>query len=81
MLLEQGYRIPGAKAKLALLYAPDADFAAVLAKAEALRGEYEVTVLPQAKKAGKQFAALDAAGFAGAAFMDKEEIKLFAPQA
>ncbi len=81
ILLEQGYRIPGAKAKLALLYAPDADFAAVLAKAEALRGEYEVTVLPQAKKAGKQFAALDAAGFAGAAFMDKEEIKLFAPQA
>ena len=35
ILLEQGYQIPGAKPKMALLYLKDADFAAVLAKADA----------------------------------------------
>mgnify|MGYP000946619100 CR=1 FL=1 len=55
ILLEQDYQIPGAKQKLALLYLKDADFAAVLAKADALRAAYDVTVLPQAKKLGKQF--------------------------
>ncbi len=34
ILLEQGYQIPGAKQKMALLYLKDADFAAVLAKAD-----------------------------------------------
>ena len=34
-------------------------------------------VLAQAKKLGKQFAQLEAAGFAGAAFADKDELKLF----
>ena len=53
ILLEQGYQIPGAKPKMALLYLKDADFAAVLAKAESLRADYDVTVLPQAKKLGK----------------------------
>lgn len=77
ILLEQGCQIPGAKPKLALLYRPADDFAAVLQKAGALRGEYDVTVLAQAKKAGKQYAALQAAGFAGCAFMDKDELKLF----
>ena len=38
---------------------------------------YNVTVLQQAKKLGKQLGQLEAAGFAGAAFMDKEEIKIF----
>ena len=35
VLLEQGYQIPGAKARLALLYLPEADFAEVLAKGRA----------------------------------------------
>ena len=78
ILLEQGYQIPGAKAKLALLYPAGADFPAVLARAEALRADYAVTVLPQGKKLGKQLAGLEAAGFAGAAFFGKEELKLFA---
>ncbi len=47
ILLEQGYQIPGAKQKIALLYGKDADFPAVLAKAAALRDTYNVTVLPQ----------------------------------
>ncbi len=44
-----------------------------------LRDSYNVTVLPQAKKLGKQLGQLEA-GFAGAAFMDKDEIKIFAQQ-
>ena len=77
ILLEQGYQIPGAKAKLALLYQKGADFAAVLHQAEALREQYNVTVLAQGKKLGKQLGQLEAAGFVGAAFAGKEEIKLF----
>ena len=80
ILLEQGYQIPGAKQKIALLYGKDADFTAVLAKAADLRSNYNVTVLQQAKKLGKQLGQLEAAGFSGAAFMDKDEIKIFAQQ-
>ena len=78
ILLEQGYQIPGAKPKVALLYPAGADFPAVLAKAEALRADYAVTVLAQGKKLGKQLAGLEAAGFAGAAFAGKDEINWFA---
>ena len=80
ILLEQGYQIPGAKQKIALLYNSDVDFPAVLAKAAQLRDTYNVTVLPQAKKLGKQLGQLEASGFAGAAFMDKDEVKIFAQQ-
>ena len=80
ILLEQGYQIPGAKQKIALLYGKDTDFPAVLRKAAALREQYNVTVLPQGKKLGKQLGQLEAAGFAGAAFMDKDEVKIFAQQ-
>ena len=45
-----------------------------------LRDTYNVTVLPQAKKLGKQLGQLEASGFAGAAFMDKDEVKIFAQQ-
>ena len=77
ILLEQGYQIPGAKQKIALLYGRDADFTAVLSRAASLRETYNVTVLPQGKKLGKQLGQLEAAGFAGAAFMDKDEVKIF----
>ena len=80
-LLEQGYQIPGAKPKMALLYLKDADFAAVLAKAEQLRADYDVTVLPQAKKLGKQFGTLEAAGFNAVAFADNEDVKLLGQKA
>ena len=76
ILLEQGYAIPGAKAKLALLYLPEADFADVLTKAETLRAEYDVTVLPQAKKLGKQFGTLEGAGCNAVAFADNDDIKV-----
>ena len=75
ILLEQGYTIPGAKPRLALLYLPEADFAQVLAKAERLRADYDVTVLAQAKKLGKQFGTLEAAGYQAAAFADNDDIR------
>ena len=74
ILTEQGFAVPSA-AKLALLYRPEDDFAEVLNKAQRLRGEYAVTVLPQQKKLGKQLGALEGAGFAAAAFFDNDEIK------
>ena len=74
------HQIPGAKQKIALLYNSDVDFPAVLTKAAQLRDTYNVTVLPQAKKLGKQLGQLEASGFAGAAFMDKDEVKIFAQQ-
>ena len=79
--LEQGYQIPGAKPKMALLYLKDADFAAVLAKAESLRADYDVTVLPQAKKLGKQFGTLEAAGYNAVAFADNDDVKLLGQKA
>ena len=81
ILLEQDYQIPGAKQKLALLYLKDADFAAVLAKADALRAAYDVTVLPQAKKLGKQFGTLEAAGYNAVAFADNDDIKVLGQKA
>ena len=81
ILLEQGYQIPGAKPKMALLYLKDADFAAVLAKAEQLRADYDVTVLPQAKKLGKQFGTLEAAGYNAVAFADNDDVKLLGQKA
>ena len=81
ILLEQGSQIPGAKPKMALLYLKDADFATVLAKAEQLRADYDVTVLPQAKKLGKQFGTLEAAGFNAVAFADNEDVKLLGQKA
>ena len=75
ILLEQGCDIPGARPRLALLYLKDADFAQVLAKAERLRADYDVTILAQAKKLGKQFGTLEAAGYSAVAFADNEDIK------
>lgn len=77
ILLEQGFVLPDEKQKLALLYRKDTDFAAVMAKAATLRSSYNVTVLSEGKKLGKQFAALEQQGFAGAAFAEKDELKLF----
>ena len=49
----------------------------MLSKAAQLRESYNVTVLQQAKKLGKQLGQLEAAGFSGAAFMEKDEVKIF----
>ena len=58
-----------------------AAFAAVLAKAESLRADYDVTVLPQAKKLGKQFGTLESAGYNAVAFADNDDVKLLGQKA
>lgn len=63
------------------MYLPGADFAAVLQKAERLRAGYDVTVLTQAKKLGKQFGTLEAAGYAAVAFADNDDLKLLGQKA
>ena len=80
ILLEQGRKVPAAE-KLALLYRSDAPFAEVLLKAERLRENYAVTVLPQQKKLGKQLGNLEATGFAAVAFYDNEDIKVLGQKA
>lgn len=75
ILMEQGFTVPEEKKRLALLYFADADFAQVLEKAAALRENYAVTVLPQAKKLGKQLGNLEAQGFDAVAFADNDDLK------
>ena len=49
--------------------------------AAALRAAYDVTVLPQAKKLGKQFGTLEAAGYNAVAFADNDDIKALGQKA
>ena len=76
ILLDQGFQVPEQKQKMALLYVKDADFGVVMKKSAALRENYAVTILPQAKKLGKQLGTLEAQGFGYVAFADNEEIKV-----
>ena len=71
ILLEQGFAVPDEKPRLALLYGADADFAAVLQKAGALRADYAVTVLAAAKKVGKQLDRLQQNGCTAVCFAEK----------
>ena len=75
ILMDQGFEVPEEKGKMALLYMKDADFGAVMQKAAALRENYTVSILPQAKKLGKQLGTLEAQGFSFVAFADNDEIK------
>lgn len=77
ILLEQGYKIPGAKEKFALLYDSSVDFVSVMNKAEELRATYDVCVLKKAKKVGPQLNSLEANGFTKFASFDGTELKMF----
>ena len=63
ILLDQKYRIPGAKEKCALLYDEQTEFPEVLAAAEKLRADYSVAVLHKAKKMGPMFDMLEKQGY------------------
>lgn len=76
ILLDQGYTIPAAQPKLALLYHADTKFTEVLRIAQTLRADFSVTVLAAAKKVGKQIDKLEKDGYAALCFADKyPEIK------
>ena len=78
ILLDEGFDIPAAKPRIALVYPANADFADVLGKAAALRGEYDVAVFAAAKKVGKQLDRLQQDGVSGVCFYDKyPEVKHF----
>ena len=63
ILLEQGYKIPGAKEKCALLYDEQTEFQTVLQAAEKLRADYSVAILHKAKKMGPMFDMLEKQGY------------------
>lgn len=81
ILLERGFTVPEQKPRLALLYAADTDFSAVLRQAAALREEYAVCVLAAAKKVGKQLDRLAADGVRAVCFSEKyPEVKQLEPK-
>ncbi len=57
------FAIPDGRKKVCVLYDKES-FAEAYAKADELRGEYDVTLLEKAKKVGKQIARLEERGFA-----------------
>ena len=63
ILLDQGYKIPGAKEKCALLYDDSIDFSQVMAEAAKLRADYSVSILKKAKKPGPQYDMLEKQGY------------------
>ena len=73
ILLDQNYQIPGAKEKCALLYDEQTDFPQVMAAAEKLRADYNVSILHKAKKMGPMFDMLEKQGYTKfAQFKDNE---------
>lgn len=78
ILMEQGYKIPNAKERLALLYDDSLPFTSVLSKADQLRKDYCVSVIKKGKKIGPQLNMLEAAGFSKfAAINDDGSLKYF----
>lgn len=63
ILLEQGFKIPDEKDRLAFLYGDEVSFPEVMKFAEKLREDYQVSIIKKAKKAGPQFAMLEAQGY------------------
>lgn len=63
ILFEQGYKIPDAKEKCALLYDDTVAFPQILKFAEKLRTEYSVAIIKKAKKAGPQYDSLEKLGY------------------
>lgn len=71
ILMDQGYSVPSARKKLALLYTASDPFAEVLQMAAALRAEYDVTMQVAAKKVGKQIDRLAENGVSAICFAEK----------
>lgn len=76
ILLDKGYKIPGSKGKLALIYTEE-NFADALMHAEELREEYNVNLMAAPKKLGKLFAKLEESGYTGCLVEGDAEIKFF----
>lgn len=76
ILSEQGFQMPDPPRRRALLYAPDADFVEVVAKADELRGEgVRVCTVRKAKKLGRQLYHLGQSGFDDAYLFEEGELR------
>lgn len=76
ILLDQNYRIPTQRKRIAVIYGEE-EFIDAMKKAEELRLEYDVTVMPTVKKLGKLFAKLEEGGYAGCFVMGSDSLKIF----
>lgn len=77
ILMDENYKIPGQKKKIAVFYTSD-EYADALIYAEELRREYMVSVMERPKKLGKQLNRLEEQGFDGYAVYGQEgNVKMF----
>lgn len=77
ILMEQGYKIPGQKKRIAVFY-DAADYVPALSYAEELRKDYMVSVFERPKKLGKFLNKLETQSFDGFVVYGQEDgIKLF----
>lgn len=76
ILLDSGYKIPGSKPKLGLVYTEE-NFADALAHADVLRKEYNVNLIECPKKLGKLYGRLEESGYVGCLVEGEPEIKFF----
>lgn len=77
ILMDEKYKIPGQKKKIAVFYSSD-EYADALIYAEELRREYMVSVMERPKKLGKQLNRLEEQGFDGYAVYGQEgNVKMF----
>ena len=74
ILLDQNYKIPGAKEKCVLLYDEQTEFPEVMAAAEKLRADYSVSILHKAKKMGPMFDMLEKQGYTKFAQFKENEL-------
>lgn len=77
ILSDNGFKIPDAKKKLAIIY-PAEMVVDAIKLADTYRAEYDVTLVEKIKKVGKLFGKLQDAGFYGCRILDEsEDIKVF----
>ncbi len=77
ILTENGFKIPGSKERLAVIY-PENDIVEAVRTADTYREKYDVTLFEKPKKIGKLFGKLEEAGFMGCLITDEsKDIKVF----
>ncbi len=76
ILLDGNYSIAGKKPRMALIYTEET-FAEALSHADALRADYDVTLVEAPKKLGKLYAKLEASGYSCCLLEGSDQIKTF----
>ncbi len=76
ILLDQNYRIPTSRERVAVIWREET-FMTALKQADALRENYDVTLVEEPKKLGKLYARLEESGYMGAVLAGSDEMKRF----